>query len=285
MARGRAMALRSLPGVGDGLPAQPADHHDVGAGAGRLVSGLRPRAAQFGRRVNTHSKGPAPDARYERLNPGAKAQRRPIAALPLLLVKDYCREVIAEQYAAGLFAERSAAEAFTDVMAMALHHGAYREGLGSLTGRFGVSKETLVRGSKHLRTPLPGQQHGLIWRTRGTRETGVTVWRAGHPLVKRIAAVRERRNAIRDAVVRRKHQRDEVRRLAAEHGNVLAPNDSGGKGVTTRLVAAPGAAGGTGGSLPGQGSRPDGASCPQDPLLKLSRCPFCRNGKQHPDDN
>lgn len=235
--------------------------------------------------MNTFTRGPAPDARYERLNPGAKARRRPLAQLPLLLIKDYCREVIAEEAAAGRFIERTAAEPFVDVMAMALHHGAYREGLGSLEHRFHVSKSTLVRGSKHLRKPTGRGQHGLLWRTRGTRESGVTVWRAGHPLVKRIEAVRDRRNAVHDAVLRRKHQRDELRRLAAERGNTVADNNSRGKGVTTRHVAAPGAAGGADGSPPGQGSRPGGAPCPQDSLLLASRCPFCKRGIAHPDEN
>jgi len=232
--------------------------------------------------VNTFTKGPAPDARYERLNPGAKARRRPLSQLPISVVKDYCREILAEEYAAGRYQERVAAEAFADVMAMTLHHGAYREGLGSIGARYGVSKSTLIRGSKHLRKPpgraRPAGEWGLLWRTRGTRETGVTVWRAGHPLILRLEKIRARRNAVHDAVLRRKHQRDEIRRLTGEQANPLPANASPSKGVTTRHVAAPGAAGSAGGSPPGGGLRPGGASCSEDPELPASRCAFCRRG-------
>lgn len=199
--------------------------------------------------------GPAPDERYQRLNPGAVARRRSLAVLPVAALRDYCEDLLWEEFRAGRLPNARAIPSLAHVMALALKHGAYAIGIVALAALIGVSPRTVIRGSKRVRERRISGQHGersFLWRRRGRKGEGVTLWQPGHALVDAVIVVRAKRRRRHEASLRHKADQAQLRQAIRDTN---AHKGSRSQCDTVAQVAAPGRPEGKGGGDAGRHAR------------------------------
>ena len=83
----------------------------------------------------------------------------------------------------GNLTARRADQAMAHVMVNALRHGAYRAGIKGLSAKFGASEATVKRASAQVRLNGGDPADAMLWRIRGRKGEGVTLWLPSTALV------------------------------------------------------------------------------------------------------
>ena len=116
--------------------------------------------------------------------------------------------VLVELHGEGNLTARRADQAMAHVMVNALRHGAYRAGIKGLSAKFGASEATVKRASAQVRLNGGDPADAMLWRIRGRKGEGVTLWLPSTALVDALWRKHSARKATaRDRKAERKAKR------------------------------------------------------------------------------
>jgi hypothetical protein len=153
--------------------------------------------------------GPSRAERYQRLNQRTKSRRDDLARrYQYAQLFTMVLAVLVELHGEGNLTARRADQAMAHVMVNALRHGAYRAGIKGLSAKFGASEATVKRASKQVRLNGGDPADAMLWRIRGRKGEGVTLWLPSTALVDALWRKHSARKATaRDRKAERKAKR------------------------------------------------------------------------------